>query len=429
MTKSKRDGGLGFREIQSFNDALLAKVSWRILKSPTSLLARVLAEKYYHNQDFLTVNPPASCSHGWRGILIGQDLLKGHIGWAIGDGKSVLAWQDSWLLSEVGGVPMGPITEEASNMKVSDLFKHQSREWDTEKVDKHFPLISSSIRSIMPSKWGGADKRIWLNHASGNYSAKSGYYIALQKNNLATQAMQEPTQEWIKELWNVEMSPKLKLLIWKILHGALPVWNLVPFAGNIDWSQVSSFDRGWSLALKAIKRNFSAQETITKAICDAKEWKEAQHVLPPKNKKPQASHSSRIEVICRSDAAWKKETKAAGLAWTFSDRSNERFYSHTVTCELVISSLVAEGLAMPSAMEQAIDLQLKKVMSESDSLQLISSIKGSSDFAELHGILLDIHLLSFYFDVIAFRFSHQNFLAFKDGLAKQALRGIVPNPV
>ncbi|KAL0733728.1 hypothetical protein Bca4012_009938 [Brassica carinata] len=177
------------------------------------------------------------------------------------------------------------------------------------------------------------------------------------------------------------------------------------------------------------KREFTAQETITKAICDAKEWKEAQPALPPKYSKPQLPRSPGIEVICRSDAAWKKELNAAGLAWTFSDVRNERFYSQIVTCALVISSLVAEGLAMRSAMEQAIDMQPKKVNFESDSLQLISVIKGPSEFSELHGILSDIHLLSSYFDVISFRFCHRETLVIEDGLAKQALRGFVPNPV
>lgn len=39
MTQSKSWGGLGLLDIQSFNDALLAKLSWRILNNPTCLLA------------------------------------------------------------------------------------------------------------------------------------------------------------------------------------------------------------------------------------------------------------------------------------------------------------------------------------------------------------------------------------------------------
>lgn len=38
----KDDGGLGFCDLHIFNQAILAKQSWRIIKIPNSLLAKVL---------------------------------------------------------------------------------------------------------------------------------------------------------------------------------------------------------------------------------------------------------------------------------------------------------------------------------------------------------------------------------------------------
>lgn len=49
LARSLDEGGLGFRDIQMFNNALLAKVSWRILTTPTCLLSRVLLGKYSHS--------------------------------------------------------------------------------------------------------------------------------------------------------------------------------------------------------------------------------------------------------------------------------------------------------------------------------------------------------------------------------------------
>ncbi|KAG5387797.1 hypothetical protein IGI04_029338 [Brassica rapa subsp. trilocularis] len=60
------------------------------------------------------------------------------------------------------------------------------------------------------------------------------------------------------------------------------------------------------------QRNFYAQETATQAICDAKEWKEAQLKVISSNpiKTTRQIHET-PEVVCRSDAAWKKELNAA----------------------------------------------------------------------------------------------------------------------
>lgn len=89
LTKPKSAGGLGFREIEVFNDALLEKAAWRILKNPQSLLAGILLGKYCHSEDFLTVEAAKTISHDWRGILAGREVLRQHLSWVVGSGKDI----------------------------------------------------------------------------------------------------------------------------------------------------------------------------------------------------------------------------------------------------------------------------------------------------------------------------------------------------
>lgn len=134
LSKAKKDGGLGFREIQTFNDAMLGKLSWRIFVEPNSLLARVLKGKYYTYSDLMECVSPASASHGWKGILTGRDLISKHLGWAIDNGSKARVWQDFWLSTHDQKRPLGPVEAKFSSLKVKELFHSNPTDWNRELI-------------------------------------------------------------------------------------------------------------------------------------------------------------------------------------------------------------------------------------------------------------------------------------------------------
>ena len=51
--KTKAKGGMGYRDLECFNMAMLAKQGWRLVQNPDSLVARIFREKYYGGKSFL----------------------------------------------------------------------------------------------------------------------------------------------------------------------------------------------------------------------------------------------------------------------------------------------------------------------------------------------------------------------------------------
>ena len=97
MCKPKAQGGLGFRNLQAFNLAMLSKQAWRILMNPCSLIARIYKAKYFPYSDILGAKLGSSPSYAWRSIFNSLEVIRKGTRWRVGNGKMIHIWEDRWL--------------------------------------------------------------------------------------------------------------------------------------------------------------------------------------------------------------------------------------------------------------------------------------------------------------------------------------------
>lgn len=129
-------------------------------------------------------------------------------------------------------------------------------------------------------------------------------------------------------------------------------------------------------------------------------------------------------VICHTDAAWEKERKRAGLAWTFSGSSPPIVWEETRVEEFVGSPLVAEAMAVRAALSKAVELEIADLRIHTDCLTLLGAITGKSQRKEIIGIVSDIRSISSAFASILFLHIARSKNSNCDRLAKAALHQI-----
>ena len=259
LLKQKRNGGMGFRELQCFNLALLSKLGWRIIQNPGSLLSSVLKEKYFPGCNLMEASRGRNTSWGWKGIFEACQVLRCRLRWRVGDGSSINIRKDPWF-PKPSTFKVIPLACLQATM-VSDLIEPSNRTWKAEMVTVGFNLDDvTPILSIPVSRSGCRDRLVWHHSVNGEYSVRTGYgeAVKLMENGAlgrrgrgTSSENRKPNQVW-NLIWKIKVPNKIKLFIWRCCNNALAVRhnlkkrgmrvdNTCGVCGAVDESQLHLF--------------------------------------------------------------------------------------------------------------------------------------------------------------------------------------------
>ncbi|XP_050222264.1 uncharacterized protein LOC126672356 [Mercurialis annua] len=206
----KSEGGLGFRNFHSFNVALLAKKTWRLFTSSDSLCARIIKAKYHAQSGILGAGDGYSSSYLWHSLRASFDFINSGKCWRIGNGESMKVWKDRWICGDPMTKPL-VVKNLPIDATVGCLIDHASQNWKWDVIEGSFlSFESENIVKMVLSYRMPADK---FNERDSGASAYSSSDI------------------W-KKVWKLQIMPKVKNFLWRILKSVLPCLQVLDNGGN-----------------------------------------------------------------------------------------------------------------------------------------------------------------------------------------------------
>ncbi|XP_030936458.1 uncharacterized protein LOC115961661 [Quercus lobata] len=134
LCEAKEGGGMVFKEIEKFNDALLVKQVWRLINNPDPLCHRVFKARFFPDCSILEAQASSSGSYAWKSIINARDVIRKGMVWHIGTGEAVRIKEDRWLPGSTNCSVLLPLPSLAPDVKVSSLIDQETVAWKAEVV-------------------------------------------------------------------------------------------------------------------------------------------------------------------------------------------------------------------------------------------------------------------------------------------------------
>ncbi|XP_013608239.1 PREDICTED: uncharacterized protein LOC106315002 [Brassica oleracea var. oleracea] len=167
------------------------------------------------------------CDH----ISASRKLLFLGIRQKIHSGYEVRVWEDPWIPTRPArpAIPVAPVMN--PNMRVSDLINQDSKEWEEGTLENYVhPGDIPLIRSMAISSTHRQDSFCWEYTRNGQYTVKSGYWVAQNLLKLDEETLiLEPSITILQAFaWKLKAPRKICHLIWQVITGQVAVTrNLV----------------------------------------------------------------------------------------------------------------------------------------------------------------------------------------------------------
>ena len=232
----KKEGGLGFKDIESFNVAMLGKQAWKILQNPDSLLARLVKGRYFDSTNFLDAGLGQKPSFIWRSILEGRELLKKGLRVLIGDGENTNIWNDNWLPTHLPRPPRCKDGVTPNVHTVNEIMMQNPKRWNKDLIEEIFEEEDANrIQQIRITTQQSPDFLGWHYTDHGMYTVKSGYWLETHLPGHINGFEPPPGQVELKNaVWKLQTAPKLKHFLWRLITKMMAVGSILVTRRIID---------------------------------------------------------------------------------------------------------------------------------------------------------------------------------------------------
>ncbi|KAF5475420.1 hypothetical protein F2P56_007226, partial [Juglans regia] len=225
LGKAKDAGGMGFRDLEYFNKAMLAKQCWRLTQNPHSLAAKVLKAKYFKHSDFQSAKLGASPSFIWRSFIAARPVIFEGSVWRVGTGENINIWQVKWLQTSHHNMVLSDVKVLDRRAKVAELIDSNSKSWKRELVNQIFDgAEAEAIIRIPISSLNSKDKLIWKGTHTGCFSVRSAYHM-MKERDFANQGQPSSYGQFKKvwqQIWHSNVPPSEEVYLWRACLDALP---------------------------------------------------------------------------------------------------------------------------------------------------------------------------------------------------------------
>ncbi|KAL7224750.1 hypothetical protein ACSBR1_026103 [Camellia fascicularis] len=215
VCSSKSEGGLGFKSIEVWNKAAVAKHIWFFFfGGEQSMWCQRVKSYLLKGQSLWRIKMPSDPSWVWRKILSLRPVIYPLILHKIGNGGDVFLWFDNWH-------PLGSLwarfgarvvydTAFGMDAKVSRIINNRSWSWPRRRRSFLQELIEHTLLTFTPNS--GNDTVIWVPSSDGKFSINSTW-------NWFRKSFTKVS--WEKLLWGLHNIPKASMVTWMAILGRL----------------------------------------------------------------------------------------------------------------------------------------------------------------------------------------------------------------